>query len=147
MRKKWDLELTTGAFLLMGFLALAYLSISLARMEMPGGGGFTLFARFSSIEGLKVGAVVEIAGVEVGRVKSIELDNYQAKVGISLSDVVKVPDDSILSIRTKGLLGEKYVRLSPGGSQDYLKPDGEIIETEPPINLEELISNYMFGKI
>jgi phospholipid/cholesterol/gamma-HCH transport system substrate-binding protein len=147
MRKKWDIELTTGAFLLMGLLALAYLSISMARMEMPGGGGFTLYARFASIEGLKVGAVVEVAGVEVGRVKSIELEDYQAKVGISLNDVVKVPEDSILSIRTKGLLGEKYVRLSPGGSDEFLKPDEEILETEPPINLEELISNYMFGKI
>jgi phospholipid/cholesterol/gamma-HCH transport system substrate-binding protein len=147
MRRGWDLELITGAFLILGILALGYLSIRLARMEVVGRGGYHLIARFSSVEGLKNGAVVEIAGVQVGRVKSINLEDYQAKVILSLQENVKIPEDTIVSIRTKGLLGEKYVRLSPGGSETYLKPGEEILETEAPINLEELIANFVFGKI
>jgi phospholipid/cholesterol/gamma-HCH transport system substrate-binding protein len=147
MRKTWSLELATGIFLIMGLLALGYLSIRLARMEVVGQGGYTLYARFSSVEGLKDGGVVEIAGVEVGRVKSIDLEDYQARVGFSIRKDVKVPDDTIVSVRTKGLLGEKYVRLSPGGSGKYLPPGGEIFDTEAPIDLEQLIANFIFGKI
>jgi phospholipid/cholesterol/gamma-HCH transport system substrate-binding protein len=147
MKKLLDVELATGFFLVLGLLALGYLSISLARMEFVGQGGYTLFARFSSVEGLKAGAVVEVAGVEVGRVKSIDLQDYRARVCLSVRDSLKVPEDTIVSIRTKGLLGERYVRLSPGGSETYLKSGGELFETEAPINLEELIANFVFGKI
>lgn len=139
--------MAVGVFVLMGLAALGYLSIHLARMEVVGRGGYTVFARFSSVEGLKPGTVVEIAGVEVGRVKAIELHNYAAKVALTIREDVKIPEDTIASIRTKGLLGEKYVRLSPGGSDQYVKPGGELFETEAPINLEELIANFVFGKI
>ncbi len=147
MRKLWDLELATGIFLILGLFALGYLSVQLARMEVVGQGGYTLYARFSSVEGLKTGSVVEIAGVEVGRVKSINLQNYRARVALSLRDDVKVSEDTIVSVRTKGLLGEKYVRLSPGGSDKMIPAGGELFETEAPINLEELIANFIFGKI
>jgi phospholipid/cholesterol/gamma-HCH transport system substrate-binding protein len=147
MRRRWDVELTTGIFLILGLLALGYLSVRMARMEVVGKGGYTLYARFSSVEGLKKGAVVEVAGVEVGRVRSIDLDDYEAKVGLVLDEAVKVPEDTIVSIRTKGLLGEKYVRMSPGGSDTYLAAGEELFETEAPINLEELIANFVFGKI
>lgn len=147
MRRRLDMEFVVGVFLLMGLLALGYLSIHLARMEVIGQGGYTIFARFSSVEGLKPGTVVEIAGVEVGRVKAIELQNYRARVAFSIRSDVKIPEDTIASIRTKGLLGEKYVRLSPGGSDQAVKPGGELFETEAPINLEELIANFVFGKI
>ncbi len=147
MRKRWDVEMTVGIFLLLGLLALGYLSIHLARMEVVGQEGYTIFARFSSVEGLKTGTLVEIAGVEVGRVKNIELQNYRARVAFSIRSDVKLPEDTIASIRTKGLLGEKYVRLSPGGSDQMLNPGGELFETEAPINLEELIANFVFGKI
>jgi phospholipid/cholesterol/gamma-HCH transport system substrate-binding protein len=116
-------------------------------MEVGGQGGYTIVARFSSVEGLKPGAVVEIGGVEVGRVRNIDLQNYRAWVSLSIRENLKVPEDTIVSIRTKGLLGERYVRLSPGGSETYVKPGGELFETEAPINLEELIANFVFGKI
>lgn len=147
MRSKWDLELATGIFLILGLLALGYLSIHLARMEVVGRGGYTVYARFSSVEGLKSGAKVEMAGVEVGRVKSIDLQDYRARVALSIANGIKLPEDTIISIRTMGLLGEKYVRLSPGGSEKYMEPGGELFETEAPINLEELIANFIFGKI
>lgn len=147
MRKSWNVELATGIFLILGLLALGYLSIRLARMEVVGRGGYIVHARFSSVEGLKSGAIVEIAGVEVGRVKSIDLEDYQALVSLSIREDVQIPEDTIVSIRTKGLLGEKYVRLSPGGSDKYLSRGEEIFDTEAPINLEELIANFIFGKI
>jgi phospholipid/cholesterol/gamma-HCH transport system substrate-binding protein len=146
MRRFWDVEFVTGIFLIAGFLALGYLSVQLARMEV-GPGGYTLFARFSSVDGLKTGSVVEIAGVEIGRVKAIDLQDYRARVTLAIRRDVKIAEDSIVSIRTKGLIGEKYVRLSPGGSDAYLKPGGELFETESAINLEELIANFVFGKI
>jgi phospholipid/cholesterol/gamma-HCH transport system substrate-binding protein len=147
MKRFWDVEFVTGIFLIMGLVALGYLSVYLARMEVSGQGGYGVVARFSSVEGLKPGAVVEIGGVEVGRVKSIDLQNYRARVSLSIREKLKIPEDTIVSIRTKGLLGEKYVRLSPGGSDSYVKPGGELFETEAPINLEELIANFIFGKI
>jgi phospholipid/cholesterol/gamma-HCH transport system substrate-binding protein len=147
MRRKWDVELTTGVFLILGFLALVYLSVRMARMETIGQSGYSVKTRFSTVEGLKNGAIVEIAGVEIGRVKDIELMDYRAIVTLGIRKDVKLPEDTIVSIRTKGLLGEKYVRISPGGSDVYIKPGGEIFDTEPPINLEELIANFIFGKI
>jgi phospholipid/cholesterol/gamma-HCH transport system substrate-binding protein len=147
MKRFWDVEFVTGIFLLLGLVALGYLSIHLARMEVGGQGGYTIVARFSSVEGLKPGAVVEIGGVEVGRVKDIDLRNYRAWVSLSIRESLKIPEDTIVSIRTKGLLGERYVRLSPGGSEAMVPPGGELFETEAPINLEELIANFVFGKI
>jgi phospholipid/cholesterol/gamma-HCH transport system substrate-binding protein len=147
MKRAWNVELATGIFLILGLLALGYLSVKMARLDVTGRGGYTVYAVFSSVEGLKPGAVVEIAGVEVGRVKSITLEDYQAKVELTIRNGIKIPKDTIVSIRTKGLLGEKYIKLNPGGSETYIPAGGEILETEAPINLEELIANFIFGKI
>ncbi len=91
---------------------------------------------------------VEIAGVEIGRVDSIMLDDqYQARVRMSVRSNVKLQDDSIASIKTKGLIGEKYIRISPGGSEKIIPPNGRIKEVEPPVDFEELLSKYIFGKV
>jgi phospholipid/cholesterol/gamma-HCH transport system substrate-binding protein len=145
--RRWDIEFTTGIFIILGLLAMAFLSVRMARMEVVGGGGYLLETRFSTVEGLKVGARIEVAGVEVGKVQAIDIEDYQAVVTLSIREDVKIPDDTIVSIRTKGLLGDKYVRLNPGGSDIYLEPGEEIFDTEAPINLEELIANFIFGKI
>jgi phospholipid/cholesterol/gamma-HCH transport system substrate-binding protein len=87
-----------------------------------------------------------IAGVNVGRVKSIVLDDYQARITLNLSENVKIQEDAIVSIKTKGLIGEKFVEITPGGSGKIIKPGGRIRETQPPVDLEELISKYVFGK-
>lgn len=145
--KRINLEYAVGLFLLVGILSLTYLSVKLGRLEVLGGGGYTLYAEFEAAGGIKTGAVVEIAGVEVGKVKSVALDNYMARVELSLTGDVKVQDDAIASIKTKGLIGEKYVQISPGGS-DVLLADGEKIrETESATDIEELISKYVFGKV
>ena len=146
--RKIDLELIVGLFILVGIIALCYISVKLGKMEWVGGGGYQVTAVFPKLGGLKVGALVEIAGVEVGRVKSLSLDdNYQASVVLDINEDVKLQDDSIASIKTKGLLGEKYVEILPGGEDKIIGDGGKIQDTEPPIDLEELIAKYIFGKV
>jgi phospholipid/cholesterol/gamma-HCH transport system substrate-binding protein len=146
--KNINLELIVGLFLLIGIIALGFMSVKLGKMEWVGGGGYQLAAVFSSAGGLKVGAVVEIAGVEIGRIKSLSLnDDYQARVVMDINEKVKLQDDSIASIKTKGLLGEKFVDITPGGADEMIQEGGVIHDTEPPIDLEALISKFIFGKV
>jgi phospholipid/cholesterol/gamma-HCH transport system substrate-binding protein len=141
------MEVVVGVFLLLGLLALGYLAIKLGRMEVIGGGGYTVYAMFPTVAGLRTGTAVEIAGVEIGRVESIRLQDYQARVRLRIDGGIKLPDDSIASIRTKGLIGEQFVKISPGGAEEMIPPGGEIHETEPPVDIMELISKYIFGKV
>jgi len=146
--RKIDLELIVGLFVLIGIIALSYISIKLGKMEWVGGGGYQVTAVFPGVAGLKVGAMVEIAGIEVGRVKSLNLDeDYQARVVLDIDWGVDLQEDSIASIKTKGLLGEKYVEIVPGGADEIIENGGKIQDTEPPIDLEELISKFIFGKV
>jgi phospholipid/cholesterol/gamma-HCH transport system substrate-binding protein len=140
-------EVVVGFFLLLGLLALGYLAVKLGKMEVVGGSGYTVQATFSNVAGLRVGTSVEIAGVDIGWVEGISLKNYQAVVAFRIKDGVQLPEDSIASIRTKGLIGEQFVRISPGGAERNLQPGDEIKETEPPVDIMELIANYAFGKI
>jgi phospholipid/cholesterol/gamma-HCH transport system substrate-binding protein len=141
-------EVIVGVFVLLGLLALGYLAIKLGRMEVIGGSGYTIYAKFSTVGGLRAGSSVEIAGVEIGRVERITLENFQARVAFRLNNSdLKLPEDSIASVRTKGLIGEQYVRISPGGSDQLLAHGAEITETEPPVDVMELIAQYAFGKI
>lgn len=140
-------EVVVGFFLLLGLLALGYLAVKLGKMEVVGSSGYTVQATFSNVAGLRVGTSVEIAGVDIGWVEGISLKNYQAVVAFRIKDGVQLPEDSIASIRTKGLIGEQFVRISPGGAERNLQPGDEIKETEPPVDIMELIANYAFGKI
>jgi len=140
-------EVVVGFFLLLGLLALGYLAIKLGRMEVIGNSGYTVHATFPNVGGLRTGTPVEIAGVDIGWVERIELKNYQARVAFRLKNGVELPEDSIASIRTKGLIGEQFVKISPGGAEQNIAPGGEIKETEPPVDIMELIANYAFGKI
>lgn len=140
-------EVVVGVFLLLGLLALGYLAIKLGRMEVIGNSGYTVHATFPNVGGLRTGTPVEIAGVDIGWVERIELKNYQARVDFRIKSGIELPEDSIASIRTKGLIGEQFVRISPGGAGENILPGGEIKETEPPVDIMELIANYAFGKI
>jgi len=145
--KRFDLELTVGLFIIAGIICLGYLSIKLGKMEVVGGKGYEIYAIFSNIGGLRTGSSIEIAGVDVGRVRSITLDNYQAHVVLNLPWSVKIQEDAIALIKTKGLIGEKYIEITPGGSEKIIQPGGRIRETQPAVDLEELISKFAFGKI
>lgn len=145
--KRLDLELIVGLFIIVGIICLGYLSIKLGRMEILGEKGYEIYTLFSNTGGLKNGASVEIAGVVVGRVRSVALDNYQARVILNFSPSIKIQEDAIASIKTRGLIGEKYIEITPGGSEKVIKPGGRIRETQPAIDLEDLISKFVFEKI
>jgi phospholipid/cholesterol/gamma-HCH transport system substrate-binding protein len=145
--KRFDLEVTVGLFMMAGILCLGYLSIKLGKMEVFGEQGYEVYAVFSNAGGLKNGSSIAIAGVDVGRVKNVALDNFRARIVLNLPWSLKIQEDAIVSIKTKGLIGEKYVEITPGGSEKIIPPGGRIQETQPAIDLEELISKFVFGKI
>lgn len=146
--KKFDIELSVGFFLLLGILSLAYVSINLGKLEIVGKDGYTVYAEFEKAGGVKPKAIVEMAGVEIGTVKSVGItSDYRAKVELTIDKDIKLQEDAIASIKTKGLIGEQYVQISPGGSDKMIQNGGKIRETESAIDIEELISKYVFGKV
>ena len=147
MMERGKLEFVVGVFVLVGILCLSYLAIKLGKLELVGGDYYELTADFSSSSGLKKGASVEIAGVEVGRVKSIELKDDQAQIVLAIQDGIPVYNDAIASIKTRGIIGEKYMGLSPGGSGDLLSKGGTIVDTESGIDLEQVISQFIHGNV
>ncbi|HTG82761.1 MAG TPA: outer membrane lipid asymmetry maintenance protein MlaD [Geobacteraceae bacterium] len=148
--KKANIETVVGIFVLIGIICLAYLSIKLGKMEFVGGNYYEVTALFDSVAGLKNGASVEIAGVEVGRVDRIILDpksGAQARVYLRIRNGIKLTDDVIASIRTRGLIGDKFVQLKPGGSERPLAAGGKIRDTESAIDFEDLLSKYIHGQV
>lgn len=145
--RKFDLELSVGLFILAGIICLGYLSIRLAKMEVLGTDGYQVYAVFTDVGGIKEGASVVIAGVDVGRVKNISMEDYKAKIILMLPHDLELSDDTIASVKTKGLIGEKYIQLTPGGSEEMIPEGGRIWETEPAVDLEQLISKFAFGKV
>jgi phospholipid/cholesterol/gamma-HCH transport system substrate-binding protein len=147
--KKSSLELAVGIFVLIGLACVGYLTVRLGDMELFKDDHYILNARFQSVTGLKAGANIEIAGVQVGLVDAISLDLEEqvAMVRMKIEKKVVLTDDVIASIKTAGLIGDKYVKLSPGGSDVILKPGDTIIETESALDVEEIISKYAFGDV
>ncbi len=145
--KKFDLELSVGLFMILGILCLGYLSVKLGKLEVLGSQGYQVEATFSNGGGIKSGSSVVIAGVEIGRVKQVRLDDYQALVVMDLLTEVKIQEDAIASIKTRGLIGDKYIEITPGGSEQLIGSGGKIRDTQSAVDLEGLISNYVFGKL
>ena len=145
--KKTSVETAVGVFVMIGLISVAYMTIKLGKMEWFGEGYYLLDARFDSVSGLKTGAQVDMAGVEIGQVADIRLDNERqvAVVQLKIREDVMLTDDVIASVKTSGLIGDKYIRLTPGGSDRILKPGGMIIDTESALDIEELVSKYVFG--
>jgi len=147
--KKFNVDLIVGIFVVAGFMAFVYLSLQLGEfspfsMEK----NYKVTAEFTNISGLKPGAVVEMAGVPVGKVAKINLGKAdRAEITLSINQQVQISEDAIASIRTQGIIGDKYVRISQGGSDEYLKDGSAITETESVVDLEELVSKYIFGKV
>jgi len=145
--EKNKLEMVVGVFVFIGLVCLGYLSIKLGKLELVGGSVYEVEAQFNSASGLKPGSTVEIAGVEVGRVRGITLIEDRAKVKLAVNNTVKLYTDTIASIKTRGIIGEKFLALSPGGGGDLLKPGDTIRDTESGLDLEELVSQYVHGKV
>ena len=147
--KKTSVEMAVGIFVVIGLACVGYLTIKLGRMELIGDNYYNLYARFDSISGLKTGAHIEMAGVHIGKVESITLDQERqvAVVALKIEKEVLLTDDAIASVKTAGLIGDKYIKLVSGGSDAFLKPGEMITETESAVDLEDLISKYVFGGV
>ena len=135
-------ELAVGVFVIIGVAAIGYLSASIGGVEFFPGPKTRVTARFASIGDLKSGASVRLAGVQVGEVEAIQLVDYAADVSLALDATVAIPADTIASIRTSGLLGESFILLRPGGSEKNLKSGDKVAQTEPAIDLIDLIVKY-----
>ncbi|ACN15298.1 ABC-type transporter involved in resistance to organic solvents, periplasmic binding component [Desulforapulum autotrophicum HRM2] len=145
--KKTTVELYVGFFVIIGLVCCAYIVVQLGGLRINQGDQYTLNAFFGSVAGLKPGADVEMAGVAVGQVASISLDRerFVAKVEISLDKKILLSEDVIASVKTSGIIGDKYINLSPGGSETTLSPGGTIFHTESALDLESLVSKYIFS--
>lgn len=144
------LELAVGVFMLIGMLCLGYISVKLGQMEIMGGNYYAVSAEFDSVSGLKPGARIEVAGVEVGKVDRITLEpksGDRAVAHLKIKTGVKITDDVIASVRTSGIIGDKFIKLTPGGSDKFLTNNGKIRETESAIDIEELVSKFIHGKV
>ena len=147
--KKTTIDTSVGIFMLIGIACVGYLTIKLGKMEWFGQNQYSVFANFDSITGLKKGGQIEMAGVQIGHIADISL-NFEKQVAVvemKIQDKVVLTDDVIASVKTAGLIGDKYIKLSPGGSDEILKPGGLITETESALDLEELVSKYVFGGV
>ncbi len=147
--KRSTVEISVGIFVLIGILCVGYLTVKLGKMEWFGEGYYPVNARFTSVTGLKTGTEVQMAGVSVGRVAKIALDPDLkiAMVTLNIRQDLELAEDVIASVKTAGLIGDKYVSLAPGGAMDMLKPGDTIVETESALDIEELVSKYVFGSV
>ncbi len=147
--KKYTMETTVGIFLVFGLLCVGYMTMKLGHVSLLGDNAYSLFARFTTVTGLRTGSLVYISGIEVGRVEklSMDQDKQKAVVELRIRKDIKIYDDAIASIKTEGLIGDMHVSIDPGGAGDPLKPGGTITETQPPVDVTELISKYAFGDV
>ena len=140
-------ELLVGIFVLVGIACLGYLAIRLGKLEILGNSGYVIYGDFASVAGLKLGDPVEIAGVKVGKVETISLADDRARLAIRLDPHVKLQDDVIASVRARGLIGDKFVLISPGSSDKLLAPGDRIRETESPPDIADVIGKYVGGDL
>jgi phospholipid/cholesterol/gamma-HCH transport system substrate-binding protein len=145
--QRFNLEVSVGIFVILGMLALGYLSIELGQLRLLTGNTYTITAVFPTVAGLQPAAAVEIAGVPIGQVDDIRLQDYEAVVTLRLENHVQLQEDAIVSIRTRGLIGEKYIRITPGGSDRMIPAGGRAREVETPLDFEDLIGRFIQGKI
>lgn len=144
-RKSYVLEFWVGVFTIIGMLSFGYLSINIAGMSFGSSDSYKVTARFTNIAGLKKGASVEIAGVKVGDVENINLDGVRALVGLKIHNGVKLREDDIAQIRTKGIIGDRYVKISPGGAEESLANGSSITDTESAVEFEEIVGKFVHG--
>ena len=147
MKERMNLELAVGLFMVVGILCLGYLSVKLGKISMLGTRGYEVFAIFSDVAGLRSGAPVVIAGVEVGTVERISLEDYEARVVMQVNPGLQIHEDAVVSVKTRGLIGEKFIQISAGAADAVIKPGGRIRQAESSVDIEALISKYAFGNL
>lgn len=146
---KNKLEFSVGLFVLIGIAALAYLTIHMGSGSMPSGETYTIESRFTNAGGLHSGSSVMVAGVTVGRVEAIRIDpsDFTAIVKMRVLSTLQLPTDSMASIKTTGLIGDKFISIAPGADDTFLEPGTRITLTESAVDLESLIGKMAFGAV
>ncbi len=142
-KRGFSTEFFVGVFALVGVTCAGWLAVGLGDIELLGSDTYTIYAEFDNISGLKTGASVEIAGVPIGEVESISLKDPAALVKLKINNGIKIKDDDIASIRTKGIIGDRYVKISRGGSDDSIPQSGTITETESVVDIEDIIGKIV----
>lgn len=147
--KKYAMETTVGIFLVFGLLCIGYMTVKLGHVSLLGDNAYSLFARFTTVSGLRAGSPVNMLGIEVGRVGRLTMDqkDQRAVVEIRIPKDIKVYDDAIASIKTEGLIGDMFLSIDPGGAGKLLEPGGTITETQPAVDMVDLIGKYAFGEV
>jgi phospholipid/cholesterol/gamma-HCH transport system substrate-binding protein len=147
--KKYTMETIVGIFVIVGLLCVGYMTLKLGKLNLFGDESYPLIAEFTTVSGLRTGNPVTILGINVGRVDKISMDqeNQKAVVEVRIKKGIKIYNDAIASIKTEGLIGDKYLSIDPGGGGDLLKPNGVITDTQAAIDIESLISKYAFGEV
>jgi len=147
--KKYAMETTVGIFLVFALFCIGYMTVKLGHVSLFGDNAYSLFARFTTVSGLRAGSPVDMLGIEVGRVGRLTMDQKDQKVVVEMriQKDIKVYDDAIVSIKTEGLIGDMFLSIDPGGSGKLLGPGGTITETQPAVNIVDLIGKYAFGEV
>jgi phospholipid/cholesterol/gamma-HCH transport system substrate-binding protein len=147
--KKYSIETAVGVFMVIGLICVGYMTVKLGKVSLFGENTYPLSARFASVSGLRVGSSVEIYGIQVGSVTSLAVDSERQMglVDMKINKGVKVYDDAAATIKSAGLIGDKYVRIDPGGAGEILKSQGIITQTSVPADIEDLIGKYAFGDV
>ncbi len=138
-----------GIFVLAGLMCLAYMTVRLGNISVLGGDFYSITARFNSVSGLRVGNPVEMLGLEIGHVSEFKMDqdNQVAVAALQIKNGIEIYDDAIASIKTAGLIGDRYISIDAGGGGERLGPGDMITETESPVDIGDLISKYAFGDV
>ena len=147
--KKYSNETIVGIFVVLGLAAIAFMAVRIGNISLGGANSYSLYAPFNTVTGLRVGNSIEMMGMEIGRVAKFEMDQDKllAIVELRINNGIEIYDDAIASIKTAGLIGDKYVAIDPGGGGDLLANGDTIIETESPVDIMELVSKYAFGDV
>jgi phospholipid/cholesterol/gamma-HCH transport system substrate-binding protein len=147
--KSSSMHFSIGLFIMIGLACTAYLAMTLANTTFFSGDSYMITAKFTAVNGLRPGSNVEISGVAVGKVADITLDQtlYQAVVTMQVQNAVGIPSDSVAAIKTSGLIGDKYVSIIPGADDSMLKDNDVLLDTQAALDIEEMISKYVFGSV
>jgi len=145
--KSFSLETTVGIFVVIGIICVGYMTIKLGKVSFFVDNYYSLNAGFSSVSGLRVDSPIEINGIKVGRVNRLVMNQEKqvALVEMNIQKGIKVYDDATAAIKTSGLIGDKFVKIDPGGGGELLKTGGTITDTNSPLDVEDLIGKYVFG--
>ena len=147
--KKYSKETVVGIFVVIGLVCIGYMTVKLGNVGFFGDNTYSLFAKFNTVTGLREGNPVIMLGLDIGKVQKFTMDqeNQQVMVEFKINKGIEVYDDAIASIKTEGLIGDKYVAIDPGGGGDLLANGDSITDTNSPTDIMDLVSKYAFGDV